>query len=380
MEHQKQGILARGFKGLLALTFLGVLVGGTSLLYLRANANTVDFVERPLPVSVIIARASPGYDVTERFIGTLEPARETVLAFERGGLVSEVTVEEGDQVAAGDVVAVLDTSLLDAQRDELAGQKAQIEANLSLSLLTEDRQRFLKERGHVSVQRLDEARFATAAIRGQLKAIKASLTMIDITIAKSSIKAPFDGTIAARRRDEGAVVEAGVPIVELLETGSPQARIGLSGQAASALAVGDAVTLSVNGSPLVGTVKAIRPDLTSATRTTPVLVELPKNVPAPIGETVTMEVTRQIDDGGFWLPLAALMEGERGLWSVLTLEGNDDNPSRLQREVVELLHVESELAYVRGTLQEGARVVSKGRNRVIPGQLVSLASIEEVTP
>lgn len=378
MAQPKRRIWERSLRGLLALTFLGVLAGGTALLYLRASANAVDVVERPLPVSVTIARASEGYEVTERFIGTLEPARESSLAFERGGLISTVRVEEGAAVAKGDIVAVLDTSLLEAQRDELAGQQAQIEANLNLSRLTEKRQRILKDKGHVSAQRLDEARFATAAILGQLKAIKASVSAIDINIAKSSIKAPFGGTIAARYRDEGAVVDAGVPIVELLETGRPQARIGLSTRAATELTVGDAVNLTINGAAVVGSVKAMRPDLTSSTRTTPVLVSLPDSVPAPIGDTVTLQMTREIADGGFWLPLAALTEGERGLWSVLTLQGNDDSRSRLQQEVVELLHVDDDLAYVRGTLQAGARVVASGRNRVIPGQLVSLASVEEV--
>jgi len=378
MAQDKPGLLARGGRGLLALTFLGVLVGGTALLYLRASASAVDVVERPLPVSVTIARPSSGYEVTERFIGILEPARQSSLAFEQGGLIKDVRVEEGDTVSEGDTVAVLDTSLLKAQRDELAGQLAQIEANLSLSRLTEKRQRILKDKGHVSAQRLDEARFATAAIRGQLTAIRASVSAIDITIAKASIKAPFSGTVAARHRDEGAVVSAGIPIVDLLETARPQARIGLSARAANALAVGDAVSLEINGANVSGTVKAIRPDLTSATRTTPILVSLPAGVPAPVGDTVTLEMSREIADGGFWLPLAALTEGERGLWSVLTLQGDDDTRSRLQQEVVELLHVDDDLAYVRGTLQAGARVVAGGRNRVIPGQLVSLASVEEV--
>ena len=53
-----------------------------------------------------------------------------------------------------------------------------------------------------------------------------------------------------------------------------------------------------------------------------------------------------------------------------------DGVTSVAREAVEILHLEGERAYVRGTLGEGAKVVLGGTNRIIPGQKVALAAGE----
>ena len=76
------------------------------------------------------------------------------------------------------------------------------------------------------------------------------------------------------------------------------------------------------------------------------------------------------DDHGFWLPLTALTESERGLWGVLVV----NRSSVLERRVVEVLHAEADRAYVRGTLQDGDWVVRTGVQRLVPGQQVAAAA------
>jgi hypothetical protein len=74
---------------------------------------------------------------------------------------------------------------------------------------------------------------------------------------------------------------------------------------------------------------------------------------------------------GGWLPIAALLEGQRGVWTVLRVEP-EDGSFRTAREAVEVLDIRGDQAYVRGTLASGSQVVANGVHRVTPGTLVSV--------
>ena len=76
-----------------------------------------------------------------------------------------------------------------------------------------------------------------------------------------------------------------------------------------------------------------------------------------------------LQERGFWMPTEALAESQRGLWSAYTLK-SQDNMYVLERRPVELLHIETDRAFVRGTLEHGDVVVAGGLHRLVPGQMV----------
>ena len=81
-------------------------------------------------------------------------------------------------------------------------------------------------------------------------------------------------------------------------------------------------------------------------------------------------MTEQVYAQGGWLPLSALLEGDRGLWTVFTITARNKESAQLQRESVEVLHSSQAYAYVRGTLANEALVVSAGLQRLSPGMTV----------
>ena len=66
------------------------------------------------------------------------------------------------------------------------------------------------------------------------------------------------------------------------------------------------------------------------------------------------------------MPISALLEGERGVWTVLRIEMNGESTVTV-REGVEVLDIRGDRAFVRGTLPDGSRVVATGLHRVTPG-------------
>jgi RND family efflux transporter MFP subunit len=371
-------LLAASLKLSVAALVIGGTIIGVQTLCWRAEAAadaTRAAATEPAQVIVRALVMENGFDIVERFSGRLEPARTTQLAFERGGLVTEVLVAEGEAVARGATIARLDVAMLEANQARLRAQRDQAAAALELARLTLERQNSLSGQGHVSGQRLDEARLATVAEAARLAEVDAALDVLAVDIEKSELRAPFAGIVGARRIDEGAVVSAGSPVADILESQKPVARIGVAPTIADQLVVGARMNLHVGGKAIPARVQALRPDLDGATRTVTALFALDAATGATFGEVVELRLSRRVAEPGAWVPLEALIEGRRGLWSVLFATGHGEH-AQVTRESVEILHVADSRAFVRGTFRAGSQLVAGGVHRVVPGQSVSIAVAE----
>lgn len=355
------------------LAALGAAGIATAAFQERAVLRSEASAQPPTPLPVATTRLVPetGYAIDERFAGRVEPARRTMLAFERAGTLVAVAVEEGARVEAGDLIARLDTRSLEAEEVRLSARLEEARAALDLARLTLARQDALSDRGHASAQRLDEARLAERVEAARLAEIEAALASLAVDLDKAVLRAPFAGTVGARRVDEGAVVAPGAAVVEILESGRERVRIGLSREAAAGLSPGAGLSIEIAGRFHPARVSALRPDLDGATRTLTALLELDRPSGAPAGEITTLTIPRRVDEPGIWVPLASLTEGRRGLWSLL-VASSEDGAARIAREPVEVLHVEGTRAFVRGAFAPGTALVAEGPHRITPGQRVAL--------
>jgi RND family efflux transporter MFP subunit len=321
------------------------------------------------PVGVIPVELVPGYSVTRRFTGQIEAAAQTDLAFELGGRVTEVLVEEGEIVAAGAVLARLGTSALVPERAALEADLAALAADAELARLTLARNDALAGQGFRSVAAQDDARLALARAEAGMAAVRAGIAGVEVRLEKSVLTAPYPARIGARLADPGQTAAAGQTVLVLFAASPARARVGLPPDLAAGLAPGDRVTLDLGGAALAGTVRQIRPDLDPATRSRSVVVDLPADAAPVLGDTVALRLTQTVAEAGFWAPLGALREGARGSWSVMavapTAEGDRTLPA-----AVEVIHIDGARVFLRGALPPGARIVAEAPDRVAPGQLV----------
>lgn len=320
----------------------------------------------PLPVQTLEVVPTDGYQVQRAYTGVVRARRDTALAFERGGLVAKVLVDEGDVVQRGQLVARLDTSQLRAARRRLIASLEQARAGVGISELTSARLSSLAEDQFASRQASDEARFGLQKARAQRDEIQAAIAQIDVDLRKSRLLAPYRGTVASRSAEEGSVVAAGVPVVRFQEQGGLEALVGVPESVAPELPPGSEHTLRIGAREVRARVSAQVDRVERRTRTLGVIFALPDDDPATDGQVARLLHQRTIAEPGAWLPLSALTRGLRGLFTVYAV-GADQ---RLQREEVELLHATEQRAFVRGTLAPGAQVVASGLHRVVPGQRV----------
>ncbi len=355
---------------------LGAILGVAALggLALRAPGAPEPAVgaAEPLPVVATEAVERSGYALTRSFAGRVIARRDSAIGFEIPGVVVEVLVDDGDTVAAGDVLARLDTRALEVERTQLEAERDEVRANRALAVRTLERQEFLRREGHATGQRLDEARFDEQALRARLDRLAAAIERIEVDLTKSVIAAPFAGTVSDRRVDEGTVVAAGTPLLRLLETGRREARVGLPARFAGRLAPGSRHPVTLTGATVEGRVTAILPDLDPGTRTVTAVLSLPTGIAAPSGDLARLLLSERIPEPGFWLPTTALTEGLRGLWTVYALAPEPAGGHAVRRETVEVLHTATDRVFVRGTLEPGDLIVAAGAHRLVPGQQVQV--------
>lgn len=319
----------------------------------------------PAAARLLTLEVVDGTGIARRFVGRVEAAEAQGLAFERAGRLVEVTADEGDGVARGEAVAALDARAIQLALEERRAGRRALEAQLELAELTAERRRTLLARGASTAEAVDEARLEVEGFRARIAEADAAVDGLLLDLEDSVLRAPYDGRIGRRHADPGQAVAAGEPVLSVLKDASPTLRVGLPSDLAGAVTPGDVLVVEMGGRPVLADVLRVRPDLDPATLTRAVLLALP-GAEAADGQTGTLKLTEEIDARGAWVPLAALREGERGLWTVLAAGPED----RLRAVAVEVLVVEGERAFVSGALTPGTRVVAEGVHRLSPGQVV----------
>ena len=391
-----------------------------------SHSPTVEFQERALPVETITIQPVNSYQVSRTYTGEIAAIRSSNIGFSRSGELEAVLVEEGDRVTRGQPLARLDTRNLQTQRQQLVAEKARAEAQLTelvrgarqedinaaqaevrdieqqlkLQQKQKERREYLYNQGAISREELDEFAFGEGSLQARLsraksnlaelengtrpeqiaaqeatvQQLRASIADIDVTIDKSTLKAPFNGIVAVRELDEGTVANAGQSVIRLIENTAPEARIGMPNQVIETLAIGSTQNLKLGSQTYQATVASILPEVNLNTRTQTVVFKLDSSAIPGInpGQTVRLELVNEIDTDGFWLPTNALTQGIRGLWNCYVITQSDDGTQQVQQQAVEIIHQKGDKALVRGTLQPGDRIVANGTHRLVPGQRVSL--------
>lgn len=365
--------LTQALSGAITLAFCGmaaalVVIGSQGLTNQAAAAPEPDAAPTPV-VAVTRLAQQAGFHATRRFLGQVEAQREIDLAFEFGGRLLRLTVEEGDLVAQGDIIAELDTELLQADQARLEASRRALDAQLTFAQSQIDRATRLAADGFATQERLDQARASVDELLARRDELDAGLLSVEISLRKSVITAPLNGHVTGRFVDPGSVLAAGQPVLGLTESGSPLVRVGLP-LSLDPAEIGTP-EIEIDGQVFPAQLVSTRPDIDPQTRTRTAIFSLQDDVPAAFGQTIalTLELPRSVE--GLWLPLGALREGEQGVWNVLVVE---DETVRIAS--VEILHTRAEQAYVRGSFGTEALLITDGAHRLVPGQRVQPSLVE----
>ena len=318
----------------------------------------------PAPVEVAPARAleiAPFVWVSGTVIGRYDARLSAEVA---GRLVR--LPEVGDAVAKGAPIALLDATSYRLALSEVEAEIAPIEA----LLVFYDREALRLERlagqNNAAKNRLERTQADRNQALARIRASKARIAIARDRLDKTQIRAPFAGVVTERLRAPGERVEAGDPVLRLVDPGRLEIRARIRQQSVPFVKRGDRLTLRDNDSQIEGEVRAVIPagDDISRLYEIRILFEQPD---WPIGRAVQVAVPIRQRQAVIAVPRDALVIRESG---TRVYRVNADNLAELipvETGVSSASHIE-----VIGGVNENDRIVTRGNERLRPGQPVRI--------
>lgn len=153
---------------------------------------------QPVPVEIQVV-AAPRAQSDVRATGTLRYQREIPLGFKVAGVVREVTVDIGDRVRAGTLLARLDPA-------EVSARQRDAQAMVDNAQRDYARTQVMVSRGFMSPAALDNAQMVVDRARATRDALA-------FDAARAVIRAPADGVVLSRLAEPGQVVAPGSAVV-----------------------------------------------------------------------------------------------------------------------------------------------------------------------
>ncbi|HSB19025.1 MAG TPA: efflux RND transporter periplasmic adaptor subunit [Anaeromyxobacteraceae bacterium] len=359
------------------LVLVVAVLAGVKVLQIRSMIGAGKAFAIP-PESVSSAKVeATSWQPTHPAIGSLVAVHGVTLGAELAGTVREIAFDSGSSVRKGALLVRLDTSTEQAQ---LAA--AEVEAALARIAL--ERARSLRQSEANAQADLDTA-------EARAKQAEASVAGLRATIAKKTIRAPFDGRLAIRQVELGQVVLPGTPIASLQSVDPIHADFWLPQQALAALRPGQAARLRTDtfpGSTWDGTVTTINTEVDQATRNVRIRATFP-NADGRLrpGMFVNVEVLSSGTRPVLLIPATAVLFAPFGD-SVFVLEEGKDPSGKAttvaKQKFVRLGERRGDFVEVLSGLAAGETVVSGGAFKLRNGSAVvvknDLAPSAEIHP
>jgi membrane fusion protein, multidrug efflux system len=322
------------------------------------------------PVRVVTIEERAGGD-TVSLTGTVQAEMEVNLAFRIDGRMTERSVNVGDQVEPGQIVARLDpqneeNGLRAAQADLAAARGQLVEAQNNYG-----RQGTLLRDGWTTRVRYDEARQTLETMQSRADAAQAQLYNAQNLVGYTELIADVAGVVTAVGAEPGEVVQAGRMIVQVARQDGRDAVFDVPARIKDLAPADPEIEVVLTADPAVratGRVREVAPRADAMTGTFEVKVGLTEPPAAMrLGSTVTgrMQVGGA---GGIEVPASALTQadGRAAVWIV------DPASETVSLRSIEVLRHDPAGVQVAQGLESGDIVVTAGVQALRPGQQVRL--------
>lgn len=333
------------------------------------NAAEAPQPERGAPVAVASVRAETR-GTTIDATGSVVSRNDARLASEVAGRL-EWIAEPGTTVAKGDAVARLDAERLQLAARDAEASMRRLAANTELLTTQRDRLRALDSQNIVSRSQLDEAESRVEMAQQELEQARVARDRAQLDLRRAVLRAPFAGQVAERLQQVGEFVSPGTLLARLVDTRNVEvvARAPLSG--ATALAAGQAVTVTGEGRTVTSRIRAIVPVGDERSRLLEVRIAL--EPPSwPIGSPVRVTLDAGREHAAITVPRDAIVlrQGTAYVYRV-------DSANTAERVAVKLGDGRGDHVEVIGTLTPGDRIIVRGAERLQPGQKVEIRAESE---
>lgn len=316
-----------------------IAILAVALTSMAANApQTERTEEEPRGLAVFVAAVeADDIRLTVRSQGEVRPLREIILAPQVSGRLVYVApnFEDGDAFSEGDVLARIDPADYELAVTRARSSVAQARRALqSEEALAEIARRDWEDLGEGDPTPLAIREPQLAEARAALRAAQASLAEAELQLARTEVRAPFNGRVRTQDADLGALVSANSRLGQIFSTDAAEVRLPLSDNDLALAAIpvafveteenpGPEVTLSaiVAGEPRQWRGRIVRTDgaIDARTRTLNAIVEVDDpygagadaGVPLAVGLFVEAQIEGRLIPDALVAPREALRGSDR---------------------------------------------------------------------
>lgn len=336
--------------------------------------------------------------------GTVIPSQTVNLSFKLPGVVSDVTVNEGEYIKKGQVVARMDKSdysiKAKAAEAEYQAAKLQMESEIpvktnqakaqyDLTKASYERLKTLYENEAVAQSQMDEitakltvdentyrqAMDAKAIAETKLQMAEASLDYANSNVSDTVIYSPISGVVLKKLVESGEATDAGYPTVTIGQVDKVWIEIGVSDEYINALQAGQKAAVYVYG--LDKSVEGIIDERTvladTKTRTYPVKI-LVDNQKEELKPGMICKVDINLEDSEKTLiPLSSVLQLSTG--SVVYIY-SDETQTAVRREIEIGEIINDSIEVIKG-LEYGEKLIVEGQSVIRDGDRVEAEAVGE---
>jgi len=328
-------------------------------------ASTPVQLERPVQVQrVDFTNENP----VREFVGVVRAWHETDLGFRVAGKIIARSINVGDVVHAGDVVARLDPRDLNLQVESTQAELTAATSNLADAAAEEARYANLKTHATVAAADYDHKKAAKDEAQGRLERAQRALDLARNQLDYAELKVDVDGVITATLAEPGQVVNIGQAVARLAHHGEKEALVALPETWLEETRKSDA-TVSLWANPdrnFKAHLRELSPQADPTTRTYAArfTIESPDDTVA-LGMTATVRLARPTTGRIAKLPLSAILN--RGTGPLVYVV---DRSGALALRPVTITSFTEDAALVSAGVADGEKVVTLGVQKLEPGTRV----------
>ena len=193
-------MLALNRDALARLLAVGALLAAAAVSAAQPQAATVDLRE----VDEVYAADA-----------VIESLRQATVSAQISGVLTQLTVDAGDRVRRGQLLALIDTREADANVVTAGAEVVRAEAALAQAQLEYDRTKSLVAQNFVSQAALDKADADLKTARAALDAARAGTMQAVTGRSFAELRAPIDGVVSRRLMELGELASPGRGVVEI---------------------------------------------------------------------------------------------------------------------------------------------------------------------
>jgi HlyD family secretion protein len=316
----------------------------------RAITNKGD-----IPSVTVTEAGVSALPTTVDIIGTISARFDTPIGVDGdGGRVSAVLAEAGDHVKRGQVLARIDTSVLEPQVANLQAALELARAESDLAAAEYRRAQAVGAAGALSAEETEKRRSASVTAAAKVKVASAQLAEAQAKLARAQVRASGDGTLLTRTVEVGQTVANGATLFRLAEGNEVELRGEVAEQDLPLLKVGQEVSVRLTGTSKVypGRVRLLGAVIDPQTRLGMARVSLTPDPNLRPGAFARAEVTVS-NAQRIVLPQTAVLTDDKGSY-VLVVDSQD----KVERRAVKVSGMVADGVTIATGIGEKDRVVA----------------------